>query len=558
MPRRGAKPLQRSRRRQKAFSGERRTLERLRLLVCSDLRVQSLPELIAWVRRRPVPPDLIVYAGDDIGRFRPDDDVNYWSELADCASHGLVGVRGNDDDPEWTPPIAGRRVVDLGRRSFRLGEFAFHGVEGTEYLPGESDIGYLLRSPSVIARDLAQRLCATPARTHILVSHSPPHGVLDRAMRFSLGGGLRSIGSRAVRQAVERRRAIRLVCCGHCHLMGGQDATLRQARVVNAASHDQGGARARVAELELTHDGVTTIEWQELQLALGFEGVPELGSTRAAWFRTARIPDAKALGAASPARVAKVLRYSPRAAVPFIAAAQAVTQGEPVVFAPLAVPPGPRVLLDIETDLAQRAVWFVGFLDEATGEFRQLIARRDADEPAMLEALGEELARRDRPVMAWSGSRFDERVLCQAYDRHGLVPPRRLVETEDAMLLARKSIALPLPNWQLGTVALWCGFTFRHPELTGLGIGAFCGKHRARGTPPPAAVLRYNEDDVRAIAAILQRLEALAADGVTTPPAWQRLPGPKCTSSARRRPLWPVRAAEPGPPGRLILTFRRV
>jgi Icc-related predicted phosphoesterase len=526
----------------------------LRLLVCSDLRVQSIPELIAWVRQRPTPPDLIVYAGDDTDRFRPSENVNYWSELADCAVHGLVAVRGNDDDPTSTPSIVGRRVIDLGRRSYRLGAFAFHGVEGTEWIPGEPGVGYLLKGPATITRELTRRRRSLPAPVHVIVSHSPPHRVLDEAMRFTLGGGLRSIGSRALRRMVERSRSIRLVCCGHVHLQGGQHASLGRALVVNAASHDTGGARARVAEVTLTRKGVASVAWHELQLALGFEGLPECGSALAARFRAGGIPHTKALAAAPPTQVARALGYSQRAAVPFLAMARAVTCGEPVVFAPLALPPRPRILIDIETDLAQQAVWIVGMLDEATGEFQQFVAQRDRDERALLKALTGEISMRNRPVVAWSCSRFDERTLCRAYDRHGLVPPDRLILAEDAPLSARKSVALPLPDWKLGTVALWAGFEFRHPEMDGFTIGALCGMHRPRGTPPPPAVLRYNEDDVQALATVLHRLEALAAGGLTTPESWRGLPGPRHPSKSRRRPLWPLPPAIPRRMSRLVRT----
>jgi Icc-related predicted phosphoesterase len=472
-------------------------------------------------------PDLIVYAGDDVRRFRPRPSINYWEELAAFAKYGLVAIRGNDDDPVSSPPIAGEGVTDLGRRSRRIGEFVFHGAEGAEDTPNELGIGHILRSPSAITRDLKHRFRATPGRTLVLVSHSPPRGVLDDAMRFTLGGGLRPIGAYSIRKVMEGSLNIRLVCCGHCHLQGGQDRAVDQAVVVNAASHDDLGARARVAEINLSHEGVTSIVWHELKLALGFDGVPDIGSRRAARFRAAGILHCTDLAAADPARVAEVLGYSPRAAVPFLAAARAVIRGTPVVHRLLSLPRGPRVLLDIETDLAQRQVWIIGLLDEADGCFQQLVARRSQDEPEMLVELRGQLAARGRPVVTWSGSRFDERVLFAAFRRYAIEPPPALLEAQDALISARKSIALPLSDWKLGTVALWCGFEFRHPELDGFRIGAMCSESRPGGRPVPIEVLRYNEDDVRALATVVGKLEGVAANGLSTPEAWRGLPGPK-------------------------------
>lgn len=516
---------------------------RLRLLAIADLRVQSLPELIAWVRRRPTSPDLLVYAGDDVDRFRPQHGVNYWTELAGCATYGLVAVRGNDDDPRYTPAIVGRQVVDLGRRSLQIGRFAFHGVEGVEDTPEVPGLGWLRSVPETITRRLERGYQeAARARTHVVVAHSPPRGVLDAAVRFSPDGAPRSIGSTALRAFVVTHPRVRLVCVGHCHRMGGRHAPLGEALVINAASHDDAGARARVAEVDLAHDGAPRVRWHELRLAPGFEGLPGLGAPHTAALRRMGIVDTRALARAHPTRVATAITYSPRACIPFVAAARAVTRQEPIVHAPCEVPPGPRILLDIETDLRQRAVWMVGMLDEATGAFRQLVARRDRDEPDMLTALADELTRRGRPVVSWSGSRFDERVLCQAYARHGLAPPEPLIDAEDVMLLVRKSIALPVQDLRLGTVATWCGFRFRHPELDGFMVGMMCSQHRARGTRPPPEVRRYNEDDVRGLAAILARCDRVVAAGLTIPRAWERLPGPRHPPKSTRRPLWPLPA----------------
>jgi Icc-related predicted phosphoesterase len=61
----------------------------------------------------------------------------------------------------------------------------------------------------------------------VLVSHSPPHGTLDRDSRG------RSLGSTAVREALERLRPILLVC-GHIHACGGRHEQVGPTLVVNA------------------------------------------------------------------------------------------------------------------------------------------------------------------------------------------------------------------------------------------------------------------------------------------------------------------------------------
>jgi Icc-related predicted phosphoesterase len=61
----------------------------------------------------------------------------------------------------------------------------------------------------------------------ILVSHSPPNGVLD------LSSNGRRLGSRAVRETIEHRQPA-LVVCGHIHGSSGQTDRLGDITVINA------------------------------------------------------------------------------------------------------------------------------------------------------------------------------------------------------------------------------------------------------------------------------------------------------------------------------------
>jgi Icc-related predicted phosphoesterase len=61
----------------------------------------------------------------------------------------------------------------------------------------------------------------------VLVSHSPPKDVLD----FSSDG--RSLGSRAIKEAIEEKKP-GLVVCGHIHGSSGQSCRLGETTVINA------------------------------------------------------------------------------------------------------------------------------------------------------------------------------------------------------------------------------------------------------------------------------------------------------------------------------------
>lgn len=64
----------------------------------------------------------------------------------------------------------------------------------------------------------------------VLISHSPPQGVVDRT------SGGESLGSTAVRDAILRVHPV-LVVCGHIHHCGGRQEMLATTPVVNAGPH---------------------------------------------------------------------------------------------------------------------------------------------------------------------------------------------------------------------------------------------------------------------------------------------------------------------------------
>lgn len=61
----------------------------------------------------------------------------------------------------------------------------------------------------------------------VLVSHSPPKGIVD------LSSDGRHLGSQAVREIIELRQP-RLVVCGHIHGSAGQIESLNETTVINA------------------------------------------------------------------------------------------------------------------------------------------------------------------------------------------------------------------------------------------------------------------------------------------------------------------------------------
>ena len=77
-----------------------------------------------------------------------------------------------------------------------------------------------------LTEEQAATLLAPCDRADILISHSPPKGVLDRA-----SNGM-SLGSVTVLETIQRVQP-RLVLCGHIHDCWGKRAMVGQSEVVN-------------------------------------------------------------------------------------------------------------------------------------------------------------------------------------------------------------------------------------------------------------------------------------------------------------------------------------
>jgi Icc-related predicted phosphoesterase len=231
----------------------------LRIVAFSDWRVQEVGSVVRFLKDQ-VKPDLILYAGDDIQRFRPPR-KNLFQQIAKLARYGLCAVAGNDDDPATRDLIGGRNVYPVHSRALVLGRFAVVGVEGAPLFPNDTqdrNIGHLLYPERVLS--LQMKLWNSTAfrdKKLIIVSHAPPFGVLDFAVRF----GARNIGSRPLREFLESSPNSLLCICGHVHRCGGQSAKLGKALVVNAASHDSPGDPGKVVIIQVKDGTPPAIDW---------------------------------------------------------------------------------------------------------------------------------------------------------------------------------------------------------------------------------------------------------------------------------------------------------
>jgi Icc-related predicted phosphoesterase len=238
----------------------------LRLLAFSDYRVQNIDSLIRFLKSQQKP-DLILYAGDDIRRFH-ENGTNFFQQLAEMSTYGLCAVAGNDDAPEIRELIIGSRVFSVRSCALALGNFVIVGVEGAPMFPMRDGFdksynkGYLLYPEPILEFHMKRwTTTAFNRKKLIIISHAPPFGILDLAMRF----GRRNIGSRPLRRFLESTPNVLLCVSGHVHSQGAHSEQFGNTLVVNAASHDGRNDPGRVAVIQITRGVVSAPNWHEIR-----------------------------------------------------------------------------------------------------------------------------------------------------------------------------------------------------------------------------------------------------------------------------------------------------
>jgi Icc-related predicted phosphoesterase len=182
---------------------------------------------------------------------------NFFEELAKRAKYGLVAIIGNDQGRVARAWIYGENVYDLHGTLFKVGPFLIMGLEGST--DGLGDSGKYLEGDVKLRLEFVQSMLKQDERL-IIVSHTPPRGVLDRALRFSE----EAVGSLALRDFVEEEKRVCLVICGHVHSCGGRYERLNNAAIVNVSSHDDAYSRANVALIVVEPSGHVDIKINKL------------------------------------------------------------------------------------------------------------------------------------------------------------------------------------------------------------------------------------------------------------------------------------------------------
>ena len=190
----------------------------MKLLLFSDLHADAdaarrLVKLAANV-------DVLVGAGD-FGNIRRD--VGVCLAALRAVKKPAVLVAGNNESTD--------ELIDACRdwpsahvlhgSGITIGEVPFFGIGGGIPITPFGSWSY------DFSEEKATELLKYCLPGCVLVSHSPPKGAVDRNSRGQ------SLGSAAVRAAIERVRPL-LVVCGHIHGSAGQQGAIGETPVINA------------------------------------------------------------------------------------------------------------------------------------------------------------------------------------------------------------------------------------------------------------------------------------------------------------------------------------
>ena len=190
----------------------------MKLLLFSDIHVNQhhCQRLVAMADQA----DLLIGAGDFGALRKGIKKTIQWLQMIDKRA---VLVPGNAESFEelkqacqnWESAVVlhGNGVEIAGTQFYGLGG----GVPVTPFGSWSYDF----------TEEEAQSLLKDCPPEAVLVSHSPPFGILDISSRGQ------HLGSKAVRKIIEER-SLPLVVCGHIHESGGKKATLGDTTIINA------------------------------------------------------------------------------------------------------------------------------------------------------------------------------------------------------------------------------------------------------------------------------------------------------------------------------------
>ena len=310
-------------------------------------------------------------------------------------------------------------------------------------------------------------------------------------------------------------------------IVGVGTSTSRLGAAVDTTTHD-------LSAVTLHANGLVTAD--SLRPGdFGIRAIEQVGPARAESLRSEGIRQVGEAATLSTGELANVLDVGRSTARTISASIAALASGEVVRTTTESLPDADPVFIDIETDgLSGSTAWLVGVLDgdAETGSYYPFRQRSPNEPAAHLEAFAMWLKSvpRDRPIVAWNGYGFDFDILSQQFREHC---PAHLDEWEsrrtvDPLYWARdrENAVLPGRSNELPHVASALGWEPESSGIDGAVVASVYSRWRDRmqSAADPAAVPQpdwdrletYCEDDVRALAAIYEAIEAAPVEPATS------------------------------------------
>ncbi|WP_276256309.1 ribonuclease H-like domain-containing protein [Halomontanus rarus] len=480
----------------------------IQILAVSDWRSQPIDDLYTILETVEPTPDLLLYAGDDLSRFKPPNtDTDHLAELARLTKHQQsLYVRGNDDPP---PPIGPQfnteYTTDLHTTPYTHENLVFIGQEGSTQGPG-----LITYTEDEVHRHLSEQRTACEDRTPILVTHTSPFGILDIGKRF----GQQHIGSKAVRTFINDHQPP-LIVCGHCHQFGGRAETLEYGTVINIASHDGPDDPGRYALITIdTSNKLPECDFYDTRDLIGsrLTDLVQVGRNRVKQFGKLGITSSDEITEERRAELEALPGSSSWHVDRWIAHRQAFDNEEVVVLNKSAfdmLHEANPLLLDIETDLQQARIWLVGTYSYQNDAYRQFFD--PDDESTLLHELSEYLDRhRSEPIIYYGGNNFDEQCLEQRFEEHGITKGvKHLERAYDLGITAQQELFGPFDRHKLDVVANALGFEYQDPTVDGFEAGSRYTRYLLDGKEPDWNRLKqYNTDDITALRTIVDYIKS--------------------------------------------------
>lgn len=508
-------------------------MTKLRILAFSDYRIQDIDLLVDFIQKMQKKPDIILYAGDDIDRFVEHKLIksarrtiwikrgkirrriqsikqgkmirNRFEEIASLSKLGFCAVIGNDDFPNVREYIHGKNVHSVQESPFIFGNYAVIGIEGAIDDPKDKSIGigYALYTEATLKKHLEKIKKKIKDKKIIILSHSPPRGALDLAMRF----GIRNIGSKSLRDFIKRNhKSIPLVVCGHVHLQGGKNTTIEKTTIVNAASHDNIGEPGRVAIIDVVDDNIE-INWHEMY---GVDGIFRIGPVKYQKLKDAGIMTVDKLYSVNSKELCNCLNCHPNVANKILVRAKAVFEKKVIPLERMVSVEDDAVFFDIETDLEQNLVWMIGIYFTKTNKLVQLVAHTPSQEKSILKKFLYIMKDFRGKIYIFSGTRFDEWVIKKRLD-HYKMNYSNLPEFIDLGTYIQRCYALPLKSYGLKSIADYFGYKYQHKDLSGMMVASeyLNNYQKTKDKKLMKKLLEYNEDDLRSLPWIMGKLSSI-------------------------------------------------